>query len=254
MLIQLETRWVLSVLLVAVRLAALLWASPLFSIGNVSGRVRLILTLVFSAATVVAQPAAQLDVGPSIVGLVGAAIIELTVGLLMGFGLHCAFGAFSFGGRLLDLQMGLGVASLINPSNNEQEPLLGTALLVVGVMTFYLLGGHHFVAMGFVQSYGWFPLGQPITNIDPGVVLAQFGLMFSLGTVLVAPVVAVLLLLDAGLAMAAKTMPQMNVFMISIPVKIVVGLLMLAALAPYLRGILTSIFESIFTYWQALAR
>jgi flagellar biosynthesis protein FliR len=86
------------------------------------------------------------------------------------------------------------------------------------------------------------------------VIVAQFGLMFSLGTVLVAPVVAVLLLLDAGLAMAAKTMPQMNVFMISIPVKIVVGLLMLAALAPFLSGILRRIFESIFTYWQALAR
>jgi flagellar biosynthetic protein FliR len=84
-------------------------------------------------------------------------------------------------------------------------------------------------------------------------VIAQFGLMFSLGTMLVAPVVAVLLLLDSGLAMAAKTMPQMNVFMISIPVKIAVGLLVLGACAPYLRGIFQHIYASIFNYWRALA-
>jgi flagellar biosynthesis protein FliR len=162
--IQIETQWVVSVLLVAVRLAALLWATPLFSIGNVPVRVRLMLTLVFSAAIVAVQPMARFDADPTVIGLVGAAFIELAVGLLMGFGLHCAFAAFSFGGRLLDLQMGLGVASLINPSSSEQEPLLGTALLVVGVMTFYLLGGHHIVATGLVQSYGWVPLGRPITN------------------------------------------------------------------------------------------
>jgi flagellar biosynthesis protein FliR len=252
--IEIETQWVMSVLLVAVRMAALLWATPLFSIGNVPARVRLILTLVFSAGIVAIQPMARLDAEPTLIGFAGAAFIELAVGLLMAFGLHCAFGAFSFGGRLLDLQMGLGVASLINPSSSEQEPLLGTVLLVVGVMTFFLLGGHHAVATALVQSYGWFPLGKPITNLEPGVIVAQFGLMFSLGTVLVAPVVAVLLLLDAGLAMAAKTMPQMNVFMISIPVKIVVGVLMLAALSPLLSGIFRSIFESIFTYWRALAR
>jgi flagellar biosynthesis protein FliR len=252
--IQIETEWVVSVLLVAVRLAALLWATPLFSLGNVPLRVRLVLTLVFSTAIVAVQPSAHLPDAPTLVTLARAAFIELGVGLLMGFGLHCAFAAFSFGGRLLDLQMGFGVASLINPSSAEQEPLLGTLLLVVGVMTFFLLGGHHLIATGLVQSYVWFPLGQPLAQLDARAVIAQFGVMFSLGTVLVAPVVAVLLLLDAGLAMAAKTMPQMNVFMISIPIKIVVGLLVLAACAPFLSGILRSIYESIFTYWQALAR
>jgi flagellar biosynthetic protein FliR len=252
--IEIETRWIVSVLLVAVRLGALLLATPLFSIGNVPARIRVIMTLVFSAGIVAIQPQAQLSGAPGAIGLAGAAALELAVGLLMGFGLHCAFAAFSFGGRLLDLQMGLGVASLISPSSNEQEPLLGTLLLVIGVMTFFLLGGHQLVASGIVQSYGWFPLGKPLMQLNPSAVVGQFGVMFSLGTVLVAPVIAVLLLVDAGLAMAAKTMPQMNVFMISIPVKVVVGLLVLAASAPYLRSVLRSIYESIFTYWQALAR
>lgn len=251
--IQVQVQWVMSMLLVTLRLGSLLWATPLFSLGNVPAHLRIVLILVLSSGIVAVQPLANLPMQPGSVIWVGAAVIELLVGLLMGFGLHCAFAAFSFGGRLLDLQMGLGVASLINPSSNEQEPLLGTLLLVVGVMTFYLLGGHRLLAAAFVQSYGWFPLGRPLAQVDVTKIIAQFGLMFSLGTVLVAPVVAVLLLLDCGLAMAAKTMPQMNVFMISIPVKIAVGLLVLAACAPYLRAVLLHIYESILTYWQALA-
>jgi flagellar biosynthetic protein FliR len=84
-----------------------------------------------------------------------AIVRELAVGALMAFGINCAFAAFSFGGRILDLQMGFGVANLVNPSSNEQSPLIGMVLLVVGVLTFFLLNGHHWLARGVVQSFRW---------------------------------------------------------------------------------------------------
>jgi flagellar biosynthesis protein FliR len=181
-----------------------------------------------------------------------AAVRELSVGLLMAFGMHCSFAAFSFGGRVLDLQMGFGVANLLNPSTNEQAPLLGTGLLMVGAMTFLLVDGHHWLAKGFVQSYQWFPLGAPLRAISLSAIVQQFGLMFSLGTVLVAPVVIVLLLLDGAMAIAARTMPQMNIFMLSIPIKIGVGLLVLALSVPYMKGLFERIFASIFAFWNTL--
>lgn len=250
---HIEMEWLLKTMLVSVRLAALLWASPLFALGRIPVRIKLVAAVIFSAGLA----SIAIESGPQVTtpgGVAAAAIGELLVGALMAFGLHCAFAAFQFGGRLLDLQMGFGVASLINPSSDEQEPLLGTALLLTGVMTFYLIDGHHWLVRGLLQSYEWFPLGRVPGELPVEAVVAQFGLMFTLGTVLVAPVVAVLLLLDIGLAMAAKTMPQLNVFMLSIPVKIAAGLLVLAACAPYVGWAIGRVLESIFNYWRMLAQ
>jgi flagellar biosynthetic protein FliR len=249
-----EASWVLNVMLASARLAAFLWATPLFALSSIPARVKLIMVVVFGIALTSVSPATTVPLAASLGGLFQAMFAEIVVGALMGFGLLCSFAAFQFGGRLLDLQIGFGVASLINPGTNEQDPLLGTLLLYVGVMTFYLVDGHHWVVRSLLQSVEWFPLGQLPQNLNVATIVAHFGLMFSLGTMLVAPVVAVLLLLDAGLGMAAKTMPQLNVFMISIPIKIVVGLLTLAATAPYLRGVTERVLESSFNYWRSLVQ
>lgn len=253
MLLTVDTAWVLGTLLVALRLGALLALSPLFSLGRPPARVLVLVVFMFAAAlnTVLAQYAA-LDI-QRVDQLLIAMARELAVGVLMAFGLHCAFAAFSFGGRILDLQMGFGVANLINPSSHEQSPLLGFALLIAGALTFFLWDGHHWLARGLLQSYGWFPLAAPLGAIALAPVLQQFGLMFSLGFALVVPVVAFLLLIDVAMAIAARTMPQMNLFMLSMPVKILVGLSVLAASAPLLKGLFNQIFVSIFHYWQRLA-
>lgn len=248
-----DMEWILRLLLVSVRLGALLWATPLFVLARIPQHVKLMVVLVFSAAiAIVATPSVALS--PTIADVVVAAVGELIVGALMAFGLHCAFAAFQFGGRLLDLQMGFGVANLINPSSEEQDPLLGTALLLAGVMTFYLVDGHLWLARSFVASYEWFPIGSMPSDLHVDAVVAQFGLMFTMGTVVVAPIVAVLLLIDIGIAMAAKTMPQLNVFMLSIPIKIAVGLAVLVAATPYVGWLIGRVIESVFAYWRAVAQ
>jgi len=250
---QVDMDWLLQTLLVSLRLGALLWATPLLALGRVPARIKIMAVLVFSAAlSSIALGDATPPEGTG--ALIAAAIGELTVGALMAFGLACAFGALQFGGRLLDLQIGFGVASLINPSTQEQEPLIGTALLLVGVLTFYLVDGHHWLIRAVVESYTWFPVGRTFERLAIEAVVAQFGLMFTLGVVLVAPVIAVLLLLDVAFAMAARTMPQLNVFLLGIPVKIVAGLMVLILCAPYVGAAIGRILESTFNYWRVLAQ
>jgi flagellar biosynthesis protein FliR len=252
-LITVQTGWILGALLTSVRLAALLLFSPLFSLARLPPHINVLMILAFAVAINTSlQQYTTLSIDrPD--QLFIAVARELAVGALMAFGINCAFAAFSLGGRILDLQMGFGVANLVNPSSNEQSPLIGMVLLVVGVMTFFLLNGHHWVARGVMQSFQWFPLAAPLHSISLGAIVQQFGLMFSLGFVLVSPLVVVLLLLDAAMAIAARTMPQMNIFMLSMPIKIAIGLSLLAISAPLLKGIFQHIFESIFEYWQLLA-
>jgi flagellar biosynthetic protein FliR len=253
MLLTVGTEWLLGTLLTSVRLGALLLMSPLFSLGRLPARINVLLVIGLSAAinTIVHQYP-TLDVA-GVEQLLPAMLRELAVGALMAFGIHCAFAALSFGGRILDLQMGFGVANLVNPSTNEQAPLLGMLLLSVAVMTFFLVGGHHWIARGFVQSFTWFPLAAPIKSISLDAVVRQFGMMFSLGFILVSPIVAILLLLDVAMAIATRTMPQMNLFMLSMPIKIAIGLIVLALIAPHFETIFARIFNGIFDYWRQLA-
>lgn len=247
-----DLQWFLAVLLATARLSALLLFSPLLTLVPLPGLIRIVMLMVFGAGivAVVGTPAVTFSGSAT---LVAALLRELAIGALMAFGLLCAFGALLFGGRLLDLQMGFGVANLVDPGTREQAPLLGTLLLLVGLMTFFLLDVHHWFAQGVVQSFRWFPLGDPWPPFALQPLVAQFGLMFSLGFMVVAPVVAVLLLLDLAIALAARSMPQMNVFMLSIPIKIAVGLLALAACSVYLQPLFNRLFESIFLYWRSLA-
>jgi flagellar biosynthetic protein FliR len=96
-------------------------------------------------------------------------------------------------------------------------------------------------------------LAKPLAAISLAAIMQQFGLMFSLGFILVSPLVVILLLLDVAMAIAARTMPQMNIFMLSMPIKIAIGLSMLAISAPHLKNIFQRVFESIFEYWSHLA-
>jgi flagellar biosynthetic protein FliR len=83
-------------------------------------------------------------------------------------------------------------------------------------------------------------------------IVAQFGAVFAYGLTLVAPAVFALLLLDVALAIAARTMPQMNVFIVSMPLKVFVGLLVLAISSSYLLPAMQRVFESIPRYWERL--
>ena len=81
---------------------------------------------------------------------------------------------------------------------------------------------------------------------------AQFGLMFSLGIALVAPAVFCVFLADLGLAMVSRVMPQMNIFVLGIPVKILVGMSVLVLSMAYIAPLMGKVFLSIFTYWEAV--
>ena len=105
---------------------------------------------------------------------------------------------------------------------------------------------------GLEFSFERIPPGTLMADIDPSIVVAQFGGMFLYAVALSAPVLFTILLIDIVLAVIARSMPQVNVFIVSLPLKILVGLLMLAISLRYMQPLIMRIFEDIFEYWQRL--
>jgi|SRR5258706_5732472 len=256
MTISIDLVWLVAAFLVAIRIAPLFVLAPVFGTADIPVRVRVLLSLSFAAlfatALGVAAPGAS---GASAAlaspgALLAAAMSELVIGIVLVFGVFCAFAAFLFGGRLLDIQVGFGIANVFDPVTRSQGPLLGTALALLGVVVFFTVDGHHMLLRGFVWTLQKLPPGRPLADLDAMAVVEQFGLVFAYGLAVVAPAVIVLLLLDVGLSVAARTMPQMNIFIVAMPLKVVVGVLTLALSMRYLAPTLARIYESIGLYWQ----
>lgn len=243
--------WLAAVVLVSIRLGAIFLLSPLFSAGGFPVRVRVMFVWGLAVMLVMALKIPLLLGELTVSTLVESALLELFLGSLMAFGMHCAFASFHLGGRILDFQVGFGAASLIDPMTDNQNPLLGTLLHLLAVVVFFLVNGHHLLLKGLAYSFEKIPPGS-VVPMSLAPVLEQFGLMFIYGVAIVAPAIVALFLLDIGMAVAARTMPQVNVFIISMPLKVFVGLMVVAMSLTYMGPLLTRIYDSIFRYWMKL--
>ncbi len=250
--IDVEIAWLSAVLLLAMRLGPLFVLVPVLGSASIPLHLRTLLGLALAAMLASANPQwvalAPIDSG----GLIAAAFAEVLLGAAMAFGLMCAFAAFLFGGRLLDIQIGFGVATLFDPATRAASPLLGTALNLMAVAIFFAVDGHHMIIRAVAESVVNVPPGQGLQRLDMATMVAAFGSMFVFGLALVAPAVITLLLLDVALGVVARTMPQMNIFIVAMPLKVAVGLGVLALSVPQMGPPLHGIFATLASYWREL--
>src|SRR5262245_649752 len=226
--------------------------TPVFGAAGIPVRVRVLFSIALAVLLVAGMPIDTGALPRSVEGLIAAALGELVIGAALAFGLLAAFGAFLFGGRLIDTQMGFAVSNLIDPVTRVQGPLLGTVFNLTAIAVFLAVDGHHLIIRGLADSFLSFPPGRPITELGVTAVAAQFGVVFANGLMLVVPAVVALLLLDVALAVVARTMPQMNVFILSLPLKVFVGLLVLALSARYMLPVMQRTFDTLPDYWMKL--
>jgi flagellar biosynthesis protein FliR len=252
MALSVDLAWILTVMLVAVRFGVVMLMSPVFSLIGLPANVRVVIVLAVSAALVSGMPVVPTGNFAQPGAFALAVLNELVLGGLLAFTVLAGFAAFQFAGRILDIQLGFGVVGLIDPSTRTQAPLLGTVLNMTAVLTFFLIGGHRLLLRGLAFSLERIPPGARLNALPLDTVVQQFGGMFLAAASLAAPVMAVVLFVDVAMAMMARTMPQMNIFIIGLPLKILVGLLVLAISLGFLGPEFSRIFENIFAGWQRL--
>ena len=253
MRLDVEIAWLSAVFLLALRIGPLFVLTPVFGGSALPVNLRVMLGLALAALMASVHPQWQALVPVETGALLAAALAELMLGAALAFGLMCAFGAFLFGGRLLDIQIGFGVATLFDPATRAAAPLLGTALNMLALAVFFALDGHHLIIRAVAESIANVPPGAGLARIDAATLVGAFGSMFAFGLAVVAPAVITLLLLDVALGGVARTMPQMNIFIVAMPLKVAVGLWVLAVSVSQMGPLMHRIFESLVAYWRQLA-
>jgi flagellar biosynthetic protein FliR len=258
-----ETLWsalpdqgfVLAVFLLSLRLSAIFLLTPIFSAFSVPATARLLLVIGLAVGLALGIPAGQtqaaLSMGPG--QLLASCMFELALGATLALSILTAFAAISMAGRLIDVQIGFGMAQVFDPVTRRQIPVLTSAFDKLGVIVFFLVDGHHALLRGIAYSLDRFPLGRAwSTEAAAPYVIKQVAGLFALGMALAAPVVVCLLMVELALGVVARNLPQMNMFVIGIPIKIVVGL---AALSVWLAGVgdgMNRVYGSIYRTWDAV--
>ena len=149
-------------------------------------------------------------------------------------------------------QIGFTVGALFDPVTRRQSPLIATLFDLFAVLAFFVANLHHTVLRGFAASLSHVPLGSGGIAVDPMILAEQMGRMFVQGLKLAAPVAICLLLVELGMAILSRNIPQLNVFVISLPLKVIVGIAMLAFALRHLVPVVSQTLNLAFPYWERL--
>jgi len=171
---------------------------------------------------------------------------EFIVGACIGFIPYLMFSTIYIAGQLIDMKIGFSMVNVLDPVSNIQIPITANFYYIICMLMFISVNAHHIVILTISRSYGIIPLGS--LNIGGDVIrslIRLFSDVFIVGFRIAAPIVFTTLLTDVTLGIISKAMPQINVFMVGMPLKILVGVGIMVVTLPAMMIILGQLFSNI---------
>ncbi|WP_102028231.1 flagellar biosynthetic protein FliR [Salirhabdus sp. Marseille-P4669] len=172
---------------------------------------------------------------------------EVMVGLLVGFIAFLVLAAIQIAGGFIDFQMGFAIANVVDPQTGAQSPLTGQFLYTVTLLFLITVDAHHMLLDGIFYSYEFIAIDSMIslgTESIPEFVIQTFSQMFLIAFQMAIPIVGCLFLVDVALGIVARAVPQVNVFVVGLPLKIFVSFVVLA----FSLGIYTVLIRKLFEF------
>nr|WP_218177363.1 flagellar biosynthetic protein FliR [Pseudomonas gingeri] len=217
----------LNALLVSVRLIPLVVVSPILFFSRVPLTVRILLALTLSVVLASALPVTHAPT-LSVPVLFG----ELLLGAVMAFGFHAAHAGVDMAGKLVDTQIGLNAAGVFDPGTSNMTGLVAELLAWSLGLVFVVLDLHHDLLRIFSQLLVAVPPGSVSLSVLSLPLASMMTEQFLLAFMIVVPVVVGLWLIDTAFAFLSRSMPQANVYFLSLPIKLGVGVLILILTLP----------------------
>jgi flagellar biosynthesis protein FliR len=241
--------------LVLLRMVAFIGASPLMSLRGWPVWAKLGLGLFVSMLVVpnihTAVPSPFNDPGKYILD----ALLETFVGLLLGFTATAVFSILTIAGQMVDIQIGFSSAQLFDPGTSEMAGLSGTFNNILFTLYFLGINGLDGMLLTIMNSYNFIPVGDFHLPSGTWQVLTHLlGLIMSIAVQLAAPLLVALLLTDITFALLSRAVPQMNVYVVGLPAKLLVGLTLYMISMPGIIYLFNQIFTLMFEQMNSLQK
>ena len=229
-------------MLIATRLSAMIAVAPVFNSRSIPVRVKAGLVVLISWISLPIAASQGGQVPDSLVELSVLAAKEAVIGLAFGLVAQFLFAAIQTAGSFIDMAAGFAVAQTLDPTSNASVSVLGRWYNLIAITSFLAMGGHQLLVAGVVRS---FTLAHPLDDPDlPAVVagvLERADDIFLVVVQIGAPILGALLITDVTLGVISRAVPQMNIFIVGLPLKIVVALGGSAILLPVFIGLTNSL-------------
>lgn len=231
-----------SFMFVFIRTASILISAPIFGIMNVPLQVKMALSMIIALVLTplvphVAAPDSIIYMALSIAG-------EMFIGIAIGFVIRLVFTGVEFAGQIASMQMGIGMASVYDPIHGAQINVLGKFLSVMTLLMFLSVNGHLMIIMTLKKSFDIIPPYGAHFNAPVMENIIVFSReLFLIAVKFAAPVMAILLFTNVALGVMARTVPQLNMFVIGFAITIFVGFVMISVSLPVFEPALTALFD-----------
>ncbi|MGB2992758.1 MAG: flagellar biosynthetic protein FliR [Paenisporosarcina sp.] len=243
-------------LLIFVRLTSFFMIAPLFAMKGVPNQFKVGLAFFIALVALSSLPEGEPLLLDSFYILL--IIKELGVGLALGFTAALLLYTVQIAGAFIDFQMGFSIASVMDPQTGTQVPIIGHFKYILALLFLLTVNGHHLMLDGVMQSFQSFPVESIAFSAKMEDVAHFFTRlfveMFMIALQIALPIVGALFLVDVALGILAKTVPQLNIFAVGLPLKIIVGFIMLFLSMPIFFYLLQILFEKILISMSQLIR
>jgi flagellar biosynthetic protein FliR len=232
---------VATLFLVLLRVTGFVVAAPIFGHRSVPGMVKAGLAVTLTVAL-----SGHATIASGAMPVLLAAPIELLVGLVLGTLLGLGLRAAEIAGRLLSLQAGLSLSSVLGPTFDEGATPLDPLFSVLGALLFLAMGLHIALVAALARSFGPFPLGGAL-QADIGQFGAQLSaLIIDAGVQLALPLSITLLLVELAVALLSRAIPTLNVFILGLPIKLLATIVVFLAALPFFMDALGHLYTMVF--------
>ncbi|TVT85617.1 flagellar biosynthetic protein FliR [Pseudomonas sp. H3(2019)] len=215
--------WVASFMLPLFRVGAVLTTMPVFGTTLVPRRIRLYFAV---AITVVIAPGLPPMPQVNPLDLSGLLLIaeQILIGALLGFSLQLFFQAFVVAGQIISIQMGMGFASMVDPTNGVSAAVIGQFLTMLVTLLFLGMNGHLVVFEVLTESFTTLPVGSGMLVNHFWEMAGKMGWVLGAAMLLVLPAITALLVVNIAFGVMTRAAPQLNIFSIGFPLTLVLGL------------------------------
>lgn len=231
-------------LLIIARVSAFFVVLPLFSHRTIPATHRIAFAVVLSWMMYYTLDVEPFEINGDYILLI---IKEVIFGLFIGLLAYIIMSAIQIAGGFIDFQMGFAMANVIDPQTGTQSPLIGQFLNTLSLLLLLALNGHHLLLDGIFYSYQFMPMEMiwPAFGQENYVefIMKTFAGIFAVAFQMSIPIVATIFLVDIALGITARTVPQLNIFVIGFPIKIAVGFLVLLVMMGVLMAVVQQLFE-----------
>ncbi len=233
-------------LLLVVRMLGFIVIIPVLAGSNIPMNAKVGFSILMAYLLFATNKVVDISYTNSVLGYGMLMVEEFFVGFTIGFTVFCFFSVMYFVGQLIDMQIGFSMVSVFDPVSQIQVPIAGNLLfMIMGILLIEMGGLHAFIQVLF-YSYELLPIGSAFilgNEHSATTLLAILATYFVIGLQVSMPIVGATLIIDIALGLLVKAVPQMNIFVVGLPLKLLLGLMVFYIIFPIFYDVYDNLFS-----------